>query len=281
MAGNRIEERFESNAAAGRGALLPYFTSGFPDLGITAELIRRADNLGATAVEIGVPYSDSIADGPVIQESFNYALRRGHKVEEMFQLVSELRPSVECALIAMVSYSVVHRQGVSGFMERAAAAGFDGVILPDVPVEESAPIYAAARRAGLCHIGLVAPTTSPVRRVAIARASSGFIYQIAVAGTTGERRGLPEGLRDAVGRLREIGGLPVCVGFGISSAEQVRAVCACADGAIVGSAVVRRIADAIKGGVDADTLVASVSAFLSQLIQQAGLPPASWPARKV
>ncbi len=271
MAVNRIEQRFGDRAVAGTGALLPYFTSGFPDVATTAELIRRADALGVTAAEIGVPYSDSIADGPVIQESFNHALERGCTLEDTFRLASEVRPAVSCALVAMVSYTLVHRKGVDAFMDRAAGAGFDGVILPDVPVEESAPVSAAAHRAGLCYVGLVAPTTSWARREAIARVSSGFIYQIAVAGTTGERPTLPPSLPNETVRLRGISGLPVCVGFGISTAEQVRAVCSFADGAIVGSAIVRRIADGLKKGLEAEALVEPVSAFLAQLV--AGAAP--------
>lgn len=266
MATNRIDERFRKHGVSTQGALLPYFTSGFPDAATTAELIRQADALGAAVVEIGVPYSDSIADGPVIQESFSYALQRGHKLEDTFRLASEVRPAVSCALVAMLSYALVHRAGVDAFMNRAAGAGFDGVILPDVPVEESAPTSKAAQRAGLRYVGLVAPTTSPPRRGAIARSSSGFLYQIAVTGTTGERQTLPSTLPDEVARLREVSGLPVCVGFGISTAQQVRQVCGFADGAIVGSAIVRCIGEALKRGLEPEALVEPVSAFVAQLM---------------
>lgn len=266
MTANRIERHFRNRGVSTGGSLLPYFTSGFPDVATTAELIRQADALGAAVVEIGVPYSDSIADGPVIQESFNYALERGHKLEDTFRLASDVRPAVSCALVAMVSYGLVYRAGVDAFMGRAAGAGFDGVILPDVPVEESAPMSAAAERAGLRYIGLVAPTTSSLRREAIARSSSGFIYQIAVTGTTGERRTLPSALPDEVTRLRKISGLPVCVGFGISTAQQVRQVCGFADGAIVGSAIVRSIGDALKQGLKPEALVEPVSGFIARLM---------------
>lgn len=246
--------------------MLPYFTSGFPDLATALAIVRHADALGVTAVEIGIPYSDSVADGPVIQESFNYVLQRGWKLEDSFNLVSELRPSVQCAIVAMVSYTLVHRLGVDTFMARAADAGFDGVIVPDLPVEESAGVVSSAQRANLCHIGLVAPTTCPARREAIARASSGFIYEIAVAGITGERRSLSPTLADDVGRLREVSGLPVCVGFGISTADHVREVCAVADGAIVGSAIIRRIADALDQGLDLAALPDLTGAVLEELM---------------
>ncbi len=266
MGANRLEQRFRKHGVSTQGVLLPYFTSGFPDVATTAELIRQADALGAAVVEIGVPFSDSIADGPVIQESFNYVLERGHKLEDTFRLVSEVRPAVSCALVAMLSYTLVYRAGVDSFMDRAAGSGFDGVILPDVPVEESAPVSRAAKRAGLCYVGLVAPTTSPPRREAIARSSSGFIYQIAVSGTTGERQTLPSSLPAEVARLREVSGLPVCVGFGISTAEQVGQVCGFADGAIVGSAIVRCIGDAMKKGLKPEALVEPVSAFIARLM---------------
>lgn len=263
---NRIEQRFSANQSAGRRGLLPYFTSGYPDLATCAELIRRADALGVTAIEIGIPYSDSIADGSVIQESFHYVLGRGQRLAATFALVEKVRASVECALIAMVSYSLVHRFGAAAFMMRAASVGFDGIILPDLPVEEASAARSDAGRANLCHIGLVAPTTRPDRRDAIARASSGFLYQIAVAGTTGERQSLSATLADDVIQLRALSGLPVCVGFGISTADHVRQVCAVADGAIVGSAIIRRLADGIVQGEQCEALLDPVEAYLAELM---------------
>jgi tryptophan synthase alpha chain len=266
MPKERIQKRFQDNDAQGRRGLLPYITASFPDPGVTAELIRRADRLGVTAIEIGIPYSDSIADGPVIQSSFNYVLEHGYRLSDTFDVVQRVRGDVGCGLVAMVSYSIVHRLGLEQFMGQAALVGFDGVILPDVPVEESGAANEAADGAGMCHIGLVAPTTRADRRDAIARQSTGFIYQIAVAGLTGERDGLSAALPDEVAALRRVSGLPVCVGFGISKPEHVRRVCAFADGAIVGSAIVRRIADAISTGAPRDQIVESVSGFIGELM---------------
>lgn len=278
---NRITERLLNSGAPGgnrghtgapdknrghAGALLPYLTAGFPNLAATAGLIRRATDAGAAVIELGFPFSDSIADGPVIQDSFHVALENGLVVEDIFRCVADVRDSVDCGLIAMVSYSIVHRLGVSAFMNRAVEAGFDGVIVPDVPVEESSGPLDAAKKAGLCYIGLVAPTTSPARREAIARSSTGFVYQVAVAGTTGERSTLSSELAGEVKALQAVSGLPVCVGFGISTPDHVRTVCAFADGAIVGSAVVRRIADAIKVGLSSDALVDSVGQFFDELM---------------
>ena len=262
----RIEKILGDARRSGRGALLPYLTAGFPDLEATAELIRRADALGSAVIEIGIPYSDSIADGPVIQSSFSHVLARGQTVADVFGLVGRVRPEVNCAIVAMVSYSVVHRTGLQMFMDQAAGSGFDGVILPDVPLEESAPTSAAAAAASLGYIGLVSPTASAARRAAVARQSTGFIYQIAVAGTTGERTAISSALPEVVGELRSLSDLPVCVGFGISNAQHVRAVCEYADGAVVGSAIVRRVADGINSGLPREALINSVADFIAELM---------------
>ncbi|MFQ5591165.1 MAG: tryptophan synthase subunit alpha [Phycisphaerae bacterium] len=271
MGAERIERRFAENRERDRcGGLLPYFTAGFPDSAAFGEFIRAADGLGVIAVEVGMPYSDSIADGPIIQGSFNEALSRGHNVEATFDAVAGVRASVDCGLLAMVSYSIVRRIGVDAFVDRAAATGFDGLIVPDLPLEESAPLAHAARRAELCHVGLVAPTTCPERRRTISRQSTGFIYRIAVAGTTGERDSLPAGLEADVAQLRNDSSLPVCVGFGVSTVEQVRAVCAFADGAVVGSAVIRRIDDELKKGSARRMVIASVARLLRELMSGTG-----------
>ncbi len=262
----RIQQRFAASASLRRRAVLPYFTSGFPDASTVEAMIRRADDVGATVVELGIPFSDSIADGRTIQRSFHDVLKQGWTVEDTFQLVARVRPRVECALVAMVSYSLVWRIGVQDFMNRAARCGFDGVIVPDVPVEESMIAAGAAGRADLGYVGLVAPTTTSARRKLIARSSTGFVYRIAISGTTGERTDFRVDAMNDIDELRDAAGAPVCVGFGISTAEQVGAACVVADGAIVGSAIVRRIADAVDAGQSMDDLVDTVGGFLSELI---------------
>lgn len=267
MPTERIEAALHRRMKHNQGALLPCFTAGFPDHDATAELIRASDSLGASIVEIAVPFSDSIADGPVIRDSFDYSLGRGQSLDKTFAMISGLRASVDCGLVAMISYSIVHRVGVKDFVDRASSAGFDGVIVPDVPLEESAPMSAAARSAGLAYIGLVAPTTSPERREAISKNSTGFVYQIAVAGTTGERKAVSDTLRDQVTELRRVSGLPVCVGFGISTAQQVSEVCTFAEGAIVGSALINRVAEEVKKGSTTKALVKAVSELVEELLQ--------------
>ena len=265
-----IEARFQAHERTGRGALLPYLTAGFPDLNVTEALIRRFDQAGAACVEVGFPYSDSIADGPVIQSSFHYVLERGYRVEQTFELAARIRGDVSCALAAMVSFSIVHRLGVDAFMRRSAESGFDGVILPDLPVEEAHSTRAAVLDHGLDFVGLVAPTTSMGRRQTIARAATGFLYKIAAAGLTGERSRMAPALRDEVAELRRFTRLPICIGFGISTPQHVRQACSVADGAIVGSAVVRRIADGVERGLSKEMLVDTIAAFVEELASAAG-----------
>ncbi len=269
MPTHRLETTLPRTTAEPNGVLLPYLTAGFPDAGVTEGLIRKADELGVACIELGIPFSDSIADGPVIQNSFHSVLESGWRLDDTFALAARIRSSVQCGLAAMVSFSLVHRVGLERFMDRASASGFDGIILPDVPVEESSATKQAADRADLCYIGLVAPTTSAERRETIARGSTGFVYQMAVAGTTGERTDLPRNLAAEVNVLRALSGLPVCVGFGISTAQHVRDVCGIADGAIVGSAIVRRIADGVRHGLAGEALIESVSAFIAELMSGA------------
>lgn len=261
---SRITERLSRSRP--HGALMPYFTCGFPDVAATGAFVRRADALGVPVVELGVPFSDSIADGRVIQSSFHAALAQGHRLEHALDLISELRPTVQCAIVTMLSYSIVFKFGLERFMTSAARAGVDGVILPDVPVEESLPASRSAANAGLDYIGLVAPTTSPARRKLTAEHSSGFVYQIATAGTTGERGTLADTLKTETTALRSMTPLPICTGFGVSTAEHVWEVCRVSDGAIVGSALVRRIQEGIDAGHDRDALGDTVQEALEALL---------------
>jgi len=217
---------------------MPFITAGDPDLPATAGLLEAAQRAGASICEVGIPFSDPIADGPVIQASMSRALDAGLRVEQVFATIAEVRPRLDIGLVAMVSYSIVHRMGLTRFVTRAKDAGFDGFIFPDLPLEESAPARAAVAEAGLILSMLVAPTTPIDRAKQIAAASTGFVYVVSRPGITGARAALPPELPDRLRQLREVTDLPMTVGFGVSDADQVREVVSVADAAIVGSALV-------------------------------------------
>ncbi len=241
---NRIDGIFAELRRDGRKALMPFVTAGDPSVEATAAVLRAADGAGASICEVGIPFSDPIADGPVIQESMTLALRKGTRVSQIFAAVRGLRDTGVTALglVAMVSYTIVHRLGPRTFVADAKAAGFDGFIFPDLPLEECDSVRGAVAEAGLMMSLLIAPTTPVERAKRIAQASSGFVYLMSRAGITGEQAELPADLPRRIEAIRSVTELPIAVGFGISTAEQVRQVVSVADAAIVGSALVRRLA---------------------------------------
>ncbi len=248
---NRIDALFARLRADKRQALMPFLTAGDPDLATTALAINEFVAQGAHLVEIGIPYSDPIADGPVIAASYHRALQSGVKVSQIFQTLRTLRAEQstkvdQTPLVTMVSYAIIHRYGLERFLADAATAGLDGLIVPDLPVEESAGLLARASARGLALIQLITPTTPRARALRIAATTTGFIYYVSVAGVTGERAGLPAELTEAVSWLKSHTELPICIGFGISTPEQARELAALCDGVIIGSAVVRRMAASIN-----------------------------------
>ena len=248
---NRIDILFSRLRTENRRALMPFVTAGDPDLATSALLIAELVNRGAHLVEVGIPYSDPVADGPVITASYHRALERGVKVSHIFQTLRTLRAEGsarinETPFVSMVSYAIIHRIGTDRYLHDAAMAGLDGLIVPDLPVEESAVLLQKATQRGLKLIQLITPTTPRERAIQIARLTTGFIYYVSVAGITGERQGLPADLVETVGWLRAQTDLPICIGFGISGPDQVRQLAPVADGLIVGSAIVRRLAEAIN-----------------------------------
>src|SRR4051812_34082159 len=222
-------------------ALMPFIPAGYPDLATTAALLPALEKAGANLVKIGIPFSDPIADGPVIQAAFTAAMAQGVTVEQVFRMVREARPKVSIPLVAMVSFSIVFRCGLERFVADAKAAGFDGLILPDLPPPEAATVCAKVQAGGLATVLLVAPTTSEKRRAEIARLSSGFVYYLSVSGITGERDRLPENIENNLKQMKSLMDRPICVGFGISKPEHLAQLALLADGAIVGSAVVKKI----------------------------------------
>ncbi len=265
---NRLEANFAALRAEGRRTLVPFITAGYPSLAATEALLKRFDALGLGVCELGIPFTDPIADGPVIQASYTEALAAGVTSGKIFEMVRRFRDGGgTLALVAMVSYTIVYKHGPEAFAAAAAEVGFDGLILPDLPLEEAAAMERIAAEKGLSLILLIAPTTAPARRREIAAHSRGFIYMISIAGITGERTALPDETIEAVTELRRHTDTPVCVGFGISNPQTVAAVCRVADGAIVGSAIVHRITD-LKDQ-PADAIAKSVGAFVAELMEGA------------
>lgn len=267
---NRIDRIFTELRRARGKALMPFITAGYPCVEATAALLPAMEQAGASICELGIPFSDPIADGPVIQASMTEALAKGITVEQVFQTVRSVREQVDMGLVSMVSYSIIYRHGVRQFVSDAKDAGFDGFILPDVPVDESETIAGLIRDAGLTCSLLIAPTTSPQRAQRIAQACSGFVYVVARTGITGEQASLPAELSERVRQLRTMTDLPIAVGFGISKAEHVRAVTEVADAAIVGSAVVRQISQCT--GEPPQAIARHVGQFIEELAT--GLPSA-------
>jgi len=239
-----IDRLFQELRSQGRKALMPFITAGDPDLAFTADVLRELAGRGCQMCELGIPYSDPIADGLIIQASYTRALGKHVKLASIFETLGRLAPRLRMPVASMVSYAIVYRHGPEAYVREAQAAGLAGAIVPDLPVDESEELAGICRREDFSLIQLVTPTTPRERAVRIARASSGFLYYVSVTGITGERRELPPELLDNVAWLKTQTDLPICIGFGISQPEHVRLLAPVADGVIVGSAFVRRLAEA-------------------------------------
>ena len=264
---NRIDSIFAERRSKGLGTLMPFVCGGFPRPGMTGGSIEACARGGAQIVEVGIPFSDPIADGPVIASAMHEALSGGASAASVIDEVAQVRGRVGLGLVAMVSVSIVHRfGGAGGFARRVSTAGFDGCIFPDCPLEESESFRAACAEHGLTSSLLIAPTTPAARAEAIARACTGFVYLLARTGITGERSDAPD-VEKRVRQLRGVTDLPIACGFGISSADHVREVLRHADAAIVGSALVRRMDDANRRGSDA---IEACEAFTRQLAEAIG-----------
>lgn len=237
-----IDECFAELRRQGKKAFLPFVTAGDPTLAHTAQLLQVLQEEGCALAEVGIPYSDPIADGPVIQNSYTRALSSGIRLSDIMQTIAQVRKQLTMPVLSMVSYSIIQRVGAERFLQDSQKAGFAGSIVPDLPVEEAQVLRTLCQKADYSLVHLVTPTTSQERMLRIAESSSGFIYFVSVTGITGERRELPADLLDRVSWLRERTALPICIGFGISRVEHVRMLAPVADGLIVGSAIVRTMA---------------------------------------
>ncbi len=229
-----------NNAFTHRPTLMPYFTLGYPDPETSLACIQAATEAGADIIELGVPFSDPLADGPVIQRSTQIALENGMTVKKCLEMTAELRRrGVTVPLILMGYYNPIFSYGLAAFARDAATAGADGFIVPDLPIEESDDLEAACSQNGLALIPMIAPISTTARIEKATRKAHGFIYLVSVTGITGERKSLPEGLKAFINRVKESATIPVAVGFGIGNPAQAAEVGAIADGVIIGSAVIR------------------------------------------
>lgn len=263
---NRLDRVFQELRKRNAAAFIPFITAGDPDLQVTAALLRELSGRGADVIELGFPYSDPIADGPVIQTSYTRALERGVRVADIMSTVRKVTSASEVApIVAMVSYSVVFRHGPADFVDQAVEAGFSGLLVPDLPAEESAELWQVCERAGLRMIQLVTPLTDSERLDLIISRTSGFLYFVSVAGTTGEREGVPAYLRSKVEALRRRSNLPVCVGFGVSTPAQAAEIATFADGVICGSAIVRRVTE--SAGRPTEELVTRIGDFVEEMVR--------------
>jgi tryptophan synthase alpha chain len=265
---NPIDALFHRLRAARRAAFMPFVTAGDPDLAFTRELLPAAAAAGADLFEVGFPFSDPIADGPVIQASYTRALDKELKLANVFATLRAVstQPKWQTPLVAMASYSLMYRRGPGVFIDTAQAAGVTGAVVPDLPVEEAEELSKLARDRDFKLILLVTPTTSPQRAEKVVKACGGFVYVVSVVGITGAREALPTALRAQLARLRTMTDLPLCVGFGVSKPEHVRELKDIADGIIVGSAVVKKLeaaaTDRTKALADVTQLVRELHATL-------------------
>ena len=261
MSTDRIREKFEAIRREKRPGLIVYLTTGFPDLEATLELIPALAEAGADGIELAIPFSDPLADGPVIQESSFLALQGGVKPDDCLELVAQVRNKVpDTPLIFMTYYNLIYTYGLSNFAQRVAECGIDGVIPVDLPAEEAGPLHQECRPRGVHIVPLLAPTSTEDSIKTAAGLSSGFIYCVSITGITGARDQVSQSGIDLIKRVRRHTSLPLALGFGISRREHVETVCQEAEAAVVGSALIRTVLESPR-----DTLVARCSELVAEL----------------
>ncbi len=258
LGAERIEAAFAKAREEGRSALMPYMMGGFPDPESSIRIATAYADAGANLIELGVPYSDPLADGPVIHNAATRALEAGTRFEQVLEVCRAVSDRVPVVLMAYTNM-VLGKDGPSAFAERAIAAGASGVIVPDLPLGEDEPTRDVLNQAGLAVVPLIAPTTLGERRAEICRIAAGFVYVVSSVGTTGERQEVPVHLQELVEDVKSKAEVPVAVGFGIGTPDQAGEVGRIADGVIIGSKLVRLVADA----ADTDAAVAAVTRFLT------------------
>lgn len=237
-----LDRTFAQLRQRGEKALIAYIMAGDPSLQETEQLVVELEQAGADIIELGVPFSDPIADGPVIQQAAERALRSGTSLRAILAMVTRLRARTQIPLVLMAYYNNIHAFGPERFCKEAVQAGVDGLILPDMPPDEAGPLKAPASAAGLPLIFLLAPTSTEARRTYVARQSQGFVYYVSLTGITGEKLPNLADVGKNVEKIRKVTNLPVAVGFGVATPEDAAKVAVIADGVIVGSAIVKQIA---------------------------------------
>lgn len=259
---NRLDKKFRDLKRRREKAFIAYVTAGDPDLRTTKKIVLALENSGADIIELGIPFSDPLADGPTIQAASHRALLKGVNLKKIFAVVAELRRMTEIPIVFMTYYNPVLRYGVGDFIKQCEKNGIDGVIVPDLPFEEAGDLVKASKKSGIATIFLAAPTSTKARIANIARRSSGFIYYVSLTGVTGARVKLPPEVTSNVRTIKSMTDKPVAVGFGISTPAQARRVAIVADGVIVGSAIVKIIG---KRGKNIKALLSEVSNFSKSL----------------
>jgi tryptophan synthase alpha chain len=260
---SRLKPAFDKVKNEGKTAFIGFITAGDPDMQTTVNLVLSMEKAGATAIELGIPFSDSIADGPTIQLANERSLKHGTSIKDILQAVKEIRKSSQIPLLLMGSYNPLYIYGVEKFCKNAGDAGVDGLIIADILPDASEELTRPARENGIDVVFLAAPTSTDERLKIVGREAGGFVYAVSLTGVTGERSELPKELGDFVRHIRDFTDLPVCVGFGIGTPEVAKSVSKIADGVIVGSAIVKRIAERAEKGEDP---CEAVAAFIKSVV---------------
>lgn len=258
---NRIEEKFKQLRKQGKKAFIAFVTAGDPSLTVTRKLVLSFENCGVDIVELGVPFSDPMADGPVIQAASQRALKKKTNLKKILKLVLEIRRESSIPIALMSYYNPIFHFGIKQFVLKAVKSGVDGVIIPDLPAEEAKDLIILARKNKLATIFFVSPASSNERIKLAAKVSTGFIYYVSLTGTTGQNLSLPKGLLNNIRLVKKYTQKPVCVGFGISHSQQVKKLSRVCDGVIVGSAIVKQI----EKSSGKHNLIENVSRFVFNL----------------
>jgi tryptophan synthase alpha chain len=258
---NRIDKKFIQLKKQDKKAFIAFITAGYPDLSTTAKLVITLEKNGVDIIELGVPFSDPLADGPIIQEASRYSLKQGTNLVKILDLVKQLRRHTSLPICLMTYYNPVFCFGDKFFVDQAKACGVDGVIIPDLPYEEAREFSRYANQKGLANICFISPTSSEARIKAILKIARGFIYYVSLTGVTGSRKRLDADLKTKLAKIKKLTTKPVCVGFGISGTRQVKEVGKISDGVIMGSAIVAQI----KKNMGQRNLVQRVGSFVGRL----------------